>query len=79
MIPDGYVLLRLGRSQANAEPLKQAFVSYGATFSVLDVAGERPREVYGYDLLLLRPDMHVVWRGNTLPDAAALARTATGH
>jgi len=41
--------------------------------------GERPREVYGYDLLLLRPDMHVVWRGNTLRNAAALARTATGH
>ena len=23
-----------------------------------------PRDIYGYDLLLLRPDMHVVWRGN---------------
>ena len=79
VIPDGYVLLRLGLSQANAEPLKQAFVSYGAPFSTLDIVGERPREVYGYDLLLLRPDMHVVWRGNTLPNPAALARTATGH
>ena len=26
-----------------------------------------PRCIYGYDLLLLRPDMHVVWRGNKLP------------
>ncbi len=78
-IPDGYVLLRLGRSQTNTEPLKQTFASYGAPFSVLEIAGARPREVYGYDLLLLRPDMHVVWRGNALPDVAALARTATGH
>jgi hypothetical protein len=78
-IPDGYVLLRLGRSQANAEPLRRAFASYGAPFAVLDIAGERPREIYGCDLLLLRPDMHVVWRGNALPDAAPLARLATGH
>jgi 2-polyprenyl-6-methoxyphenol hydroxylase-like FAD-dependent oxidoreductase len=78
-MPDGYVLLRLGRSQANAEPLQRAFASSGAPFAVLDIAGERPREVYGYDLLLLRPDMHVVWRGNALPDAEPLARLATGH
>jgi len=28
----------------------------------------------------LRPDMHVVWRGNAVPDnAAELAALATGH
>ena len=38
------------------------------------------RDVYGYDLLLLRPDMHVAWRGNALPaEPAALAAMATGH
>jgi hypothetical protein len=78
-IPDGYVLLRLGQSKSDADPLKRAFVSYGAPFSVLDIPDERPRDVYGYDLLLLRPDMHVVWRGNALPDSGALARIATGH
>jgi hypothetical protein len=78
-IPDGYVLLRLGRAKANAEPLQRAFASHGAPFTVLDIAGERPREVYGCDLLLLRPDMHVVWRGNALPEPGPLARLATGH
>ena len=35
---------------------------------------------HGYDLILLRPDMHVVWRGKQAPeDAAALAAMATGH
>ena len=29
------------------------------------------RAVYGYDLLLLRPDLHVVWRGNAPPDDPA--------
>ena len=39
-----------------------------------------PRAVYGYDLLLLRPDMHVAWRGNRLPDdPARLAAMVTGH
>ena len=39
-----------------------------------------PRDVYGCDLLLLRPDMHVVWRGNDAPqEPAELAALATGH
>jgi hypothetical protein len=38
------------------------------------------REVYGYDLILVRPDLHVVWRGNAAPqDAAEVAAVATGH
>jgi hypothetical protein len=38
------------------------------------------REVCGYDLLLLRPDLHVVWRGNRPPeDAGEVTGTATGH
>ena len=41
---------------------------------------ERPREIYGHDLLLLRPDFHIVWRGNRLPDRPEqLAAIATGH
>ena len=42
---------------------------------------DHPRDVYGYDLLLLRPDLHVVWRGNRLSsvDPGQLAALATGH
>jgi 2-polyprenyl-6-methoxyphenol hydroxylase-like FAD-dependent oxidoreductase len=76
----GYTLLRLGRSQADAAALARAFASFGAPFQILDIADARPRELYGYDLLLLRPDMHVAWRGNRLPDdQAQLAAMATGH
>ena len=43
-------------------------------------ADERARDVYGYDLILVRPDLHVVWRGNALPDdSVGLAAVATGH
>ena len=34
---------------------------------------------FGAPLLLVRPDLHVVWRGTELPDAEMLAARATGH
>ena len=38
------------------------------------------RDVYGYDLVLVRPDLHVVWRGNAAPeDPARIAAVATGN
>jgi 2-polyprenyl-6-methoxyphenol hydroxylase-like FAD-dependent oxidoreductase len=76
----GYTLLRLGGARADAGGLQRAFAAVGAPFCILDVPGERPRDVYGYDLLLLRPDMHVVWRGNDAPrEPDALAVLATGN
>jgi 2-polyprenyl-6-methoxyphenol hydroxylase-like FAD-dependent oxidoreductase len=78
-IGDGYTLLRLGGAKADGAALAQAFGRYRAPFAVFDVADAGPRDVYGYDLLLLRPDLHVVWRGSHLPDAARLAAVATGH
>ena len=78
-IGGGYTLLRLRGSRADAATLAEGFASFGAPFTVLDVDDARPRDVYGHDLLLLRPDLHVVWRGNRLPDGAKLAALATGH
>ncbi|CAN5555680.1 hypothetical protein BH23ACT7_BH23ACT7_14250 [soil metagenome] len=38
------------------------------------------RRVYAADLLLIRPDLQVAWRGDVLPeDVEALARRSTGH
>ena len=78
-IGDGYTLLRLAGAPADSTLLARAFASYRAPFTVLDVPDAGPRDVCGYDLLLIRPDLHVVWRGNYLPDAAKLAAIATGH
>jgi 2-polyprenyl-6-methoxyphenol hydroxylase-like FAD-dependent oxidoreductase len=77
---DGYTLLRLGRSAADTGALEQAMRATGASLTVLDLANDNAREVYGYDLLLLRPDLHVGWRGNKAPDDAnELAAVITGH
>jgi hypothetical protein len=47
---------------------------------VLDVPDRIAGDIYGYDVILLRPDLHVVWRGNTAPeDSAEVAAIATGH
>ncbi len=79
-IGDGYTLLRLAGTQADTSPLEQGFTALGAPLTVLAIDDEQARDLYGYDLLLLRPDLHVVWRGNRLPnDAAKLAAIATGH
>jgi hypothetical protein len=76
----GYTLLRLGGTRADTGTLERAFALIGAPLQVIDVPDEAPRDIYGYDLLLLRPDLHVVWRGNALPDdPAKLAALATGH
>jgi hypothetical protein len=75
-----YTLLRLGGTNVDASALQRAFRTICAPLQVLDIADERPRDVYGYDLLLLRPDMHVVWRGNAAPgEPEKLAAMATGH
>jgi hypothetical protein len=79
LVGDGFTLLCLADAQ-NGVPLAQAFARLGAPFSTLDIDSARARDVYGYDLLLMRPDLHVVWRGNALPgDPAKLAALATGH
>src|SRR5215472_9408268 len=79
-IPDGYTILKLGHSQADARGLQAALRDRGAPVTVIEIGDARAREIYGYDLLLVRPDLHVVWRGNATPeDAARIAAIATGH
>ncbi len=75
----GYTLLRFA-GNGDVAALDRAFARYSAPCSGLDLPDQRARDVYGYDLVLVRPDLHVVWRGNTLPDGLArLAALATGH
>lgn len=79
LIGSGYTLLRL-RPGHDTAGLERALRARGAPLEVLDIESETARAVYGYDLLLLRPDMHIVWRGNRPPeDADELAAVATGH
>jgi 2-polyprenyl-6-methoxyphenol hydroxylase-like FAD-dependent oxidoreductase len=77
-IGKGYTLLRMsGKKDAG---LEKAMKALGAPFEVLDIRDAVARELYGVDLILLRPDLHVAWRGNGPPaDPARLAELVTGH
>ncbi|HLH68927.1 MAG TPA: FAD-dependent monooxygenase [Candidatus Dormibacteraeota bacterium] len=76
----GYTLLRLGRTRADTTGLEAAIRALGAPLEVLDVPDPAARDLYERDLILVRPDLHVVWRGNRPPDRPGrLAAVATGQ
>lgn len=79
-IGDGYTLLRLGATAADTAGLEGALRARGAPLAVLDIPDAAARDLYQHDIILLRPDMHIVWRGNNLgDDVAEIAATATGY
>src|SRR5262249_39104877 len=57
----GYTLLRFAGNRDTAA-LSRAFAAYGAPCSVLDLPDARARDIYGYDLVLVRPDLPLGWR-----------------
>ena len=78
---DGYTLLRIGAgTRRDTGALERAMRAGGAPFAVVDVPEEGLRAVYQRDLLLLRPDLHVAWRGDEPPaDCIAVARRVRGY
>jgi 2-polyprenyl-6-methoxyphenol hydroxylase-like FAD-dependent oxidoreductase len=76
---DGYTLLALTDTAAT-KALPQSLRQLGAPCTVVRLDSDAARGVYGYDLLLVRPDLHVVWRGNRTPaNPDEIARIVTGH
>jgi hypothetical protein len=77
---DAYVLLKVGGTRVDAGALQAAFAKRGAPYAEIEIPDRIAREVYDQDLILLRPDMHVAWRGNALPeDCDGVAALVTGH
>lgn len=75
----GFTLLRLGPEPPGGKPLAAAAQAAGMPLTVLDVEGEAARDMYGRDLVLVRPDQYVAWRGNQLPtDPGDLVALVTG-
>jgi 2-polyprenyl-6-methoxyphenol hydroxylase-like FAD-dependent oxidoreductase len=77
---DGYTLLRLRRGAGDTSAFERAMRRFGAPFQVIEFDEEPLRAVYRRDLLLLRPDLHVCWRGDEPPaNPRAVAAIVTGH
>ncbi|MDE0058502.1 MAG: FAD-dependent monooxygenase [Defluviicoccus sp.] len=73
-----FTLLRFGGAPDPA-PLLAAAEARGLPLAVVAVEDPAGRDIYGADLVLIRPDHHVAWRGNRLPrDCRALVDLARG-
>jgi len=76
----GYTLLRFDHGRVDMTGLISEFMNQQVPFEELALDDNHAREIYGYDMLLLRPDLHIVWRGNEAPlDSAWLAGIALGQ
>jgi hypothetical protein len=74
---DGFTLLRMAEDGVPAEVTAEA-ADLGVPLTVVDLtAHPELRDRYGADLVLVRPDQHVAWRG-TSAGSALLARVTGG-
>jgi 2-polyprenyl-6-methoxyphenol hydroxylase-like FAD-dependent oxidoreductase len=64
----GFVLLVLSSRADDISPFTSAAQRVGLPLQVIHLAEARVREAYERSLVLVRPDGHVAWRGEALPD-----------
>ncbi len=76
----GYTLVHLPGTKV-APGLAEAFTRAGAPFETFEVVAEPAATLFeGYSMVLLRPDLHVAWRGRAVPeDTDRLVRLVTGR
>ncbi|MDA0240853.1 MAG: FAD-dependent oxidoreductase [Proteobacteria bacterium] len=75
-----FTLLRLGPNAPEAAALAAEAAKRNVPLAVVEVTEDGIRDLYEADLAIIRPDQHVAWRGNDLPDdPAALIATVTGN
>ncbi|MBW8487222.1 FAD-dependent monooxygenase [Actinomadura parmotrematis] len=78
----GFTLLA-DRSSPAAGTFAKAAEAEGIPLTVVDLAalpaGVPWAELFGAELVLVRPDQHVAWRGGSADDAEAVLRRAVGH
>jgi 2-polyprenyl-6-methoxyphenol hydroxylase-like FAD-dependent oxidoreductase len=76
---EGFTLLRLGRSPVDVEEFRRSAAARRVPLKIVDVPDAAARDIYDRDLILVRPDQHIVWRGNLPPpDLDAMFACATG-
>ncbi len=77
----GFTLLMLpGADGAEGKLLQAAAAKRGVPMKILSVDIDGARELYAANMALIRPDQHVAWRGDRLPDDAdGLIAAVSGH
>ena len=64
----GFVLIRFGSPDAQIEPLRAAASERGVPLEIVDIDHGSAAVLYEKPLVLVRPDGHIAWRGDLLPD-----------
>ncbi|MGW0035194.1 FAD-dependent monooxygenase [Gordonia sp. NPDC003376] len=65
LFASGFTLLRF--ADVDTDPLIAAATERGVPVTVVDIRDPGARRLYERDLVLIRPDQHVAWRGNEIP------------
>lgn len=65
---DGFVLLKLGETAPDDEPLAKAARRRNLPYRTVALTDPRIAALYELPLVLVRPDGHVAWRGHALPE-----------
>jgi 2-polyprenyl-6-methoxyphenol hydroxylase-like FAD-dependent oxidoreductase len=84
VLGEAYTLLSFaapaGGAEGSTAALQAEFKARGVGLLILSLDEPHMRGLYDRDHYLLRPDLHIAWRGDALPgDAAALVDLVTGH
>jgi hypothetical protein len=75
-----FTLLRVGDGAVDGAPLRRAARRLGVPLEIVDVAQPQASALYECKLALIRPDQHIAWRGDALPqDVDGLLRRAIGR
>jgi 2-polyprenyl-6-methoxyphenol hydroxylase-like FAD-dependent oxidoreductase len=79
-IGSGYTLLQIGTRDHDVSGFQRAANELGIPCEVLRVPDSHVREIYDRELLYIRPDLHVAWRGNAVPgDPRQVVARAAGY
>lgn len=73
-----FTLLRL-QDGIDSSVFERAATARGVPFTVLDQFDEDLRSLYEADLVLIRPDQIVVWRGNEMDNPESILAQVTGN
>jgi len=73
-----FTLLQLGARASEVEALRRAAGALGIPLAVVELPGARMRDAYEADLVLVRPDQIIAWRGSHGAHAEDILRRVTG-
>jgi 2-polyprenyl-6-methoxyphenol hydroxylase-like FAD-dependent oxidoreductase len=74
-----WTLLRLGPHAPDATPFRSVAAAFGLKLQVVEVPDQTVRDLYDRDLVLIRPDQMVAWRGQRADGADGILAKAIGR